>query len=231
MTDYKAKQILEENVAVYNTIAKDFSKTRTFLWHDLKDLRRYVEKGNTVVDIGCGNGRLSQLFWNLDVNYIGIDQSKNLIDIARERFPDGRFFVNNMIKTTLQDSIADTVFCIAAFQHLPSREFRVDALMEMRRILKPGGTIVMMNWNLYSDWARQKYTCNGGGDFSIPWKNKDGQVLGMRFYHGFLFEELHELANEVGLQIITQFYTKKGEVSSIGTGENILTVMKAAEEV
>jgi len=231
MNEYKAKQVLEQNHAVYNTIASDFSRTRGFLWADLRPLKKYAKDAQTVVDIGCGNGRLYQLFSHVDINYIGIDFSENLVTIARERFPQARFFVSNMIKTSLQDSIADVIYCIAAFQHLPSKEMRIQALQEMRRVLKPGGTIVMMNWNLFSDWAREKYVSDGSGDFFVPWKNANQEVLGLRYYHGFLLEELHDLATSVGLSIVQQHYSKKGEVSSLGPGENILTVMQASEDV
>ena len=231
MNEYRAKQILEQNHAVYNTIAADFSRTRGFLWADLHPLKEYAKDVHTVVDIGCGNGRLYQLFSHMDVNYIGIDFSEELVAIARNRFPGARFFVSNMIKTSLQDSMADVIYCIAAFQHLPSREMRIQALQEMRRVLKPGGSIVMMNWNLFSDWAREKYESDGSGDFFVPWKNEEKEVLGLRYYHGFLLEELHELVQSVGLNIVKQHYCKKGEVSSLGPGENIITVMRAAEDV
>ena len=61
MNEYKAKQILEQNHAVYNNIAEEFSRTRGFLWADLQPLKEYARDAQTVVDIGCGNGRLYQL--------------------------------------------------------------------------------------------------------------------------------------------------------------------------
>lgn len=222
----KARKLIEQNKKVYNAIASRFSRTRDFLWDDLKIMRRFVTSEDTIVDLGCGNGRLYQLFRDLQVNYIGIDQSDELIRIARERFPGERFLVADMRDTHLKDNIADVVFCIAALQHMPTEETRVGVLKEMKRILKPGGTIVMLNWNLYSDWARKKYVGNEQSDFMIPWKDAEGNVLGERYYHGFFLEELHDLATAAGLEIVEQYYIKKGEVKSIGTGENIFTVIK-----
>ena len=40
-----------------------------------------------------------------------------------------------------------------------------------------------------------------------------------------MLEELHELAEAAELKIIQQWYTKDGKVSSLGPGDNILTVL------
>ena len=216
---------ISQNKKAYNAIAGKFSDTREFLWDDLKGLERYAKDGDTVLDIGCGNGRLYQLFQDMQVHYTGIDQSSELIAIAKKRFPDLRFIVSEMTDMAIQSNSADIIYAIASFHHLPTIELRVKALEEMKRLLKPQGKIVMLNWNLMSNWARKKYTSTNGNDFFIPWKDGKGNILETRYYHSFLLEDLHDLAEAAGLEIIEQHYIKKGKVSSIGPGENILTVL------
>lgn len=224
------KHITEELKRVYNRIADTFSQTREYLWEDLKPLARFVRPGMTIVDLGCGNGRLVQLLEGMPIEYIGVDQSEGLIALARKKFPQERFLVGELTNTRLQDACADLVFCIAAFHHLPTEALRIDALKEMKRLLKPNGHIVMINWNLYSDWARSKgFEPNEDGDFLIPWKNGQQDVLGERYYHGFLLEELHELAASAGLRIVEQHYTREGEPSSIGPGDNIFSRLQVAD--
>lgn len=219
---------IDQNKRVYNTIANTFSDTREFLWDDLKGLERFTNDHDTVLDIGCGNGRLYQLFSEKQVNYIGLDQSDQLIAIAKERFPEQRFLVSNMTKIPLQNEFADVIYAIASFHHLPNDTLRVQALQEMKRMLKKNGQIILLNWNLYSDWAREKYDGDEQGDYLIPWKDGNGNVLGVRYYHGFLLEDLHDLAEKAGLLIVEQHYIKKGKVSSIGPGENIFTRLVSA---
>ena len=226
MNSIRAQKVIRETRTVYNRLADLFSSTRDYVWNDVKPLIQYVSQGDTVIDLGCGNGRLYQLLGKNQVNYIGIDQSDKLIKIAREKHPGVRFLVSNMTKMALQNDIADSIFCIASFHHLPSAKTRVKALKEMKRILKDHGKIIMINWNLYSDWARGKeFEGDEKGDFYIPWKDAKKQVLGTRYYHGFMLEELHELAEAAELKIIQQWYTKDGKVSSLGPGDNILTVL------
>ncbi len=221
----KFHQYIDQNKRVYNAIATHFSDTRSFVWNDIIGLERFTVPGNTILDVGCGNGRLYQLFSKMQVQYIGIDQSEGLITIARKKFPLGRFLLGTMNNTALSEGSIDVIYAIASFHHLPTVSLRVQALQEMKRILKPNGTIIMLNWNLYSNWAREKYQGDEHSDFLIPWKDGDGKILGTRYYHGFLLEELHELAEQAGLSIVEQHYIKKGKVSSIGPGENIFTRM------
>lgn len=229
MTKDEAKQIINYQREVYDTIADHFSNTRRFLWKDLQTFNTFVEDKGTVVDLGCGNGRLYQVFDKKQVSYIGVDQSEKLIDIAKVRFPEGRFLVKDMTKTLLEEDTADAVFAIASFQHLPNRETRVAGLKEMKRIAKPGSFIVMTNWNLHSTWAQKKYAKHGPddhNDFYIPWKNSLGKTLGVRYYHGFTVEEIEELAKEAEVPIIEQRFIRKGEKSTKEDGQNILTIMK-----
>ncbi len=224
------RQIIEQNRKVYNAIAAHFSQTREFVWADLKPLAKYTRDGDTVLDLGCGNGRLYQIFADLQVRYVGIDQSEELIALAKKKFPEARFLVGNMLDTRVTEQSVDVVYCIAAFQHIPTTELRLQVLREIKRVLKPGGTLIMTNWNLYSDWARKKYTGDEQGDYYIPWKTSFGKNLGTRYYHGFLLEELLDLTEQTGFEMCEQYYVKRGEVASIGNGNNIISIAKPVEK-
>lgn len=227
--DKTSKQIIDQNKDVYNAIAHKFNSTRDYLWNDLKPLEQYVADGQTIIDAGCGNGRLYQLFKKNQVNYIGTDQSEGLIEIAKKRFPEGKFEVTGLTEMDLEEEIADRIFAIASFHHLPDTQTRLKSLKRLKRLLKPDGLLIMTNWNLYSDWAKGKnFKHDDKGNFFIPWLNPRKEVLGERYYYGFVFEELYELAEAAGLEIVKQYYTKDGEETSIGPGDNILTVMKKA---
>ncbi|PIR74883.1 MAG: hypothetical protein COU35_00220 [Candidatus Magasanikbacteria bacterium CG10_big_fil_rev_8_21_14_0_10_47_10] len=227
MDDTQAKKVIRETSAAYNIIAGLFSSTRDYVWNDVKPLLATVVPNTTTLDIGCGNGRLYQELAKNQVNYIGIDNADKLIDVAKEKYPAARFIASDMTKIPLQEGVADMIFSIASFHHLPTDDLRVRALREMKRLLKPEGRIVMLNWNLYSNWARSKgFSGDENGDFYIPWKDAKKQVLATRYYHGFMLEDLHDLAEQAGLMIERQYYSKDGKESSLGPGDNIVTVMR-----
>ncbi len=219
------QEIIQQNKDVYNRIAKEFFHTRQIVWDDLLPLARFAKAGDKILDLGCGFGRLSELFKDLSVDYVGVDQSEKQIEIAKKTFPNLKFIVAEMQALPLKDEEFDIVYCIATFHHLPDETTRVVALREMKRVLRSGGKIVMTNWNLGSDWAKEKYHSDNGKDFMVPWKDAAGQVIGERYYYNFEKQELKNLCREAGLTVIEQYYTKRGEESTVQTGENLVTII------
>ena len=230
MDKNQATKLIEQNLRVYNTIAKHFSDTRQYVWEELKPLASFVTEGDTVLDLGCGNGRLYQIFQDLPISYIGVDQSEELLVLAHKHFHQGKFVQGSMLKIPFPDQSVHVIFCIAAFQHIPGREMQIQALKEMKRVLKPGGKLLLSNWNLYGEWGLKqvhtgKYKQIESGDFLVPWRDAEGEVLGERYYHGFTIEELAGLFKEVGLTVQDQYYVKKGKHSDKEKGENIISVV------
>lgn len=215
-------------MSTYDDFATEFSQTRQYLWDDLKPLAKYTRNGNKVLDLGCGNGRLYQLFEGMSIDYVGLDQSEELIKKAQEKFPEVNFAVGDMRELPFPDDSYDIIYSIAVFHHLANAEDRLKALSEIRRVLKPGGKVVMTNWNLLGKWGSEqvekgKYK-RWEKDFTVPYKNPEGEVLGERFYHGFDLDELEGLLTEAKFDLQENYYIKKGERSNLESGENIVSV-------
>ncbi len=110
MNKVSSQQIIEQNKDIYNNIAAHFSSTRAFLWRDLESLVRFVKEKDRVLDIGCGNGRLYQLFVNLSISFTGVDISERLVKIAKERYPNCVFEAANMTWLPFADKKFDVIF-------------------------------------------------------------------------------------------------------------------------
>ena len=144
-----AQALLKLSEEEYDTYATEFSDTRKFFWRELEFLKEYVHKESRVLDIGCGNGRLVDMFEGMEINYTGIDSSKELIKIAKkERGSKGSFFHANALELPFDDGTFDTVFSIAVLHHVPSEAYRAQFVSEIHRVLKPGGTCVVTTWNI-----------------------------------------------------------------------------------
>ena len=107
-----------------------------------------VYQGGTVVDIGCGDGRLC---WRYNIcppeSYIGVDPGATMIQTLRSKTGErGRGVVATAEVTTLPDACADLVVCSECFEHLTDPGV---ALREFTRILKPGGRIVIQSPSAY----------------------------------------------------------------------------------
>jgi len=99
----------------------------------------------------------------------------------------------------------------------------------MKRVVKQGGRILLVNWNLLGKWGTEKVEKGDykrfGNDFSVPWRNSEQRVLGERFYHAFTLDEIELLCKEVRLRVEQNLYSKKGIKSDKENGENIITVL------
>jgi ubiquinone/menaquinone biosynthesis C-methylase UbiE len=236
----QSEKIIAANASAYDEIAEHFSSTRNFLWPDLTFILESVQAHYTVLDIGCGNGRLYQLFDEKSmaknnisvpsgVKYYGQDISSRLIDLAKNTYPDGVFEVSDMRDMSYPDEMFDLIVSLVAFHHLPDRGTQLDALREMYRVLKPSGKVILLNWNADSDWVGEKlaggdYRELGGRLFEVPWKDQNGVVRGIRTYFGFTPESISELADEVGLVVSDQYYLRHGERVGVGDGMNLVSV-------
>jgi len=213
----------------YNSFAGQFSQTREYLWDDIKPLIKYIKENDKVLDIGCGNGRLYHVLKEKQVFYTGLDLSEELIKIAKTKCPDTSFVVGDMKKLPFLADTFHAVFCVAAFHHLATAEERLQTLREMKRVVKSGGKILLVNWNLLGKWGMEKVEKGDykrfGNDFSVPWKNSEGKVLGERFYHAFTLDEIELLCKEVRLRVEQNLYSKKGQESDKENGENIVSVI------
>ncbi len=204
-----AKKILEKNKEDYEELAKEFSRTRAYPWPEIKPLIKYVKENNRILDLGCGNGRLFSLFKDKKVEYIGLDSCQELIEIARKKL-QVKFIVGDALNLPFQNNEFDVVFGVALLHHIPSEQFRQKVLKECRRVLKPGGFLIVTCWNLWQPRLMLKYRIwpmifgwrsrnLDWKDIFIPWKLPNRSLL--RYYHAFTLRELKRLVWRAGFEI------------------------------
>lgn len=230
------KQGIAQNRRAYDCIAGDFFIKKQREWEGWKQswkyLTKYAKKGDKVLDVGCGFGRLYHLLEDLQVNYVGIDQSEEQIKLARREFPSQEFMIAEMTKLPFKNGEFDIIYCLAVFHHLLDKETQLAALREMKKTLKPEGLVVIANWNLFGADRQEKikdgdYESMGENNFMVPWKNTAGKIIGERYYHAFTLVELKDLFQLSGFEVEDNYYTKKGERSDVEEGENIVTVAQS----
>jgi trans-aconitate 2-methyltransferase len=96
----------------------------------------------TILDAGCGSGRLTELLIERvpDGRVIGVDASASMIEAARARLGDGvDLRVADLVALDLGGETVDVVFSTATFHWIADH----DALFaSLRRALRPGGRLV-----------------------------------------------------------------------------------------
>jgi ubiquinone/menaquinone biosynthesis C-methylase UbiE len=174
----------------------------------VKDL---VKPNNRVLDFGCGNGRLAGFLENIYGEYVGVDISQKLLNIAKQRYSNEKTeFIKisgQAAKLPFRDNHFDVVFSIAVFHHFPSKEYSLKLAKELHRVLAPGGKFVITVWNL---WQKQylKYhqkTTKSWIDAEIPFKS--GEKVFSRYHHPFRVGEMESLFEEASFKTLK---TKEG---------------------
>ncbi len=112
----------------------------------LPNLIRLVapKRGESVVDLACGNGFFSEAFAKEGAQVTGIDVSEELITIARKNAPSVSFHVGSAEKFDIvSDESKDKVVIVLAIQNI---EHTAKVFAEAARVLKPGGVLhIVMN--------------------------------------------------------------------------------------
>jgi 2-polyprenyl-6-hydroxyphenyl methylase/3-demethylubiquinone-9 3-methyltransferase len=80
-----------------------------------------LKSGTRILDVGCGNGFLCGEFLKRDCEVVGIDLSRQGIELARREYPDARFELleaDTRILERLQEAPFDIVVSTEVVEHL-----------------------------------------------------------------------------------------------------------------
>ncbi len=106
-------------------------------------LAERVGGAGAICDVGCGPGQIAAYLRTRSAETCGIDLSPEMVKQAQRLNPDITFRQGNMLSLT---GISDNAFGgAAAFYsiiHVP-RPAVVDALRELRRVVRPNGTLLL----------------------------------------------------------------------------------------
>lgn len=111
-----------------------------------------VPRDARILDYGCGQGRLAAELIELGYIYVlGIDSSPEMIRVASERVPGASFLLNDGERLPLGDTSLDAVLLFAVLTCIPSDDTQKNLLREFKRILRPGGLLLMSDYPLQAD--------------------------------------------------------------------------------
>ena len=112
-----------------------------------------VGPGDRVLDIGCGPGYFARMLAEAvgtEGTVVGIDAAPEMIDYASRkahRLSNCRFQSGTAESLAFPDAAFDLVVSSLMMHHLPD-EVRHQAVREMRRVLRPGGTLLLADFTI-----------------------------------------------------------------------------------
>jgi SAM-dependent methyltransferase len=128
--------------SAFQKSAADVVRELEFELHRLSGIREDIARSRAL-EIGCGPGRLLLPLKDHFDEIWGVDISEEMIRIAEERLrsvPNVHVLVNSGSDLALfADNSFSFVYSYIVFQHIPSKEIVLNYLLEIKRVLMPGG--------------------------------------------------------------------------------------------
>ncbi|WP_123537464.1 class I SAM-dependent methyltransferase [Halosimplex salinum] len=185
--------------ATYDRIADHFSKTREYPWPEVEDFLD-GRSGTVGLDIGCGNGRHTELLAECCERAVGVDLSRGILETASDRAADrgGSYALaqGDASRLPVRDGVVDVAVYVATLPHLPTRETRVASLDELARVLSPDGRALVSAWSTEHD----RFDRTEGFDTTVEWTLPGGEAVD-RFYHIYDPDEFRADVAASGLEL------------------------------
>ena len=170
---------------VYDDIADHFSKTREYAWPEVEAFLDSTDS-HRGLDVGCGNGRHTELLADHVDTAVGFDVSSGLLKTARKRMATrdwtATFVQGDAATLPFASEAFDVGVYVATLHHLPTAAARRRSLDELARVLRGGGRALVSAWSTAHDRFDADPDAETGFDTTVDWTLPGGETV-PRFYH------------------------------------------------
>jgi SAM-dependent methyltransferase len=237
-TPTSVEQFESRNSTVYDddSVARSYAAESALqpaevaIFSQLQDLL----KNRPVLDIGVGGGRTTDHLLRLSSDYVGVDYSARMVEVAKQRYPQVSFEVAD---ARFLQRFADSHFGLVLFSFngidYIHHEGRLQALKEMWRKVALGGWLVFSSHNraafqpepsfqfslhpfrLWSEWLRTKHLRNGRkleqhtAEYAIVNDGAHGSRL-LTYYIDHA-QQVRQLQS-VGIKDTVEIYDRRGKL-------------------
>ncbi|WP_080903043.1 trans-aconitate 2-methyltransferase [Parabacteroides sp. Marseille-P3160] len=122
--------------------AQEYSHDFSFVHHYGEDVLKLLDihPGDTVIDLGCGNGALTMRLSEMGAHAIGIDASSEMLEMANSHYPELVFRQADALNFTVEEP-AEALFSNAVF-HWIDKDKQGMLMTQINRALKLRGQLV-----------------------------------------------------------------------------------------
>lgn len=138
MEDYFSPRYIEKQ---YDEMARSYNGNRHLFDNSsqLEELGKLVNKGDKVLDAGCGSGiPAAEYFVELGCEVVGVDISGKMIELAEKNVPGGEFHKADLLDIEYPRAHFDLIISFYCQFHIRKKS-QGKALKEFHYLLKPGG--------------------------------------------------------------------------------------------
>ena len=136
---------------MFDSVADSYDKTNDLLsfgqarlWRGKVARAVNAKAGEQILDIAAGTGTSSMAFLSEGVRVVAADFSKGMLEVGKKKYPKLEFVFADAMKLPFQDQEFDVVTMSFGLRNVQDHKV---ALGEFRRVLKPGGRLVICEFS------------------------------------------------------------------------------------
>lgn len=144
------------------------------------------------VDVACGTGRHLARLAELGHHVVGVDQSPEMLETARQRMPHARLCLGTMGRLPVRSASSDLTVCSLALEHEADPE---PAVAELARVTRVGGRVLISDVHPFAillDHQAQFESASGGRVLIRAYPHFHGRLLELFGRNGFVVEQCIE---------------------------------------
>ncbi len=131
------------------------NRTESAFTNVIDVINQYIPKNSQLLEFGCGTGNLAYLIAKDGYTVLGVDISERFIDYAKKAYTEETqylaFKTVDFGKLPFNDNSFDCIYTCAVLEHC----YDVDKiLLDINRLLRPGGYLIIATPNLLSPFTR-----------------------------------------------------------------------------
>jgi ArsR family transcriptional regulator len=132
----------------FGRLAGEWDSVRNELFGDrvtLVSMLGLVPRDWVVADLGCGTGNVAEILAPYVRRVLAVDQSEPMLDAARKRLAGHTnvdFLKGDLENLPIDSDTVDAAACVLVLHHISEPEL---ACREISRILRPGGTAIIVD--------------------------------------------------------------------------------------
>jgi tRNA (uracil-5-)-methyltransferase TRM9 len=212
--EYTIRRLNVINREFYASVAEDFDTTRGKPWPGWQRLLPLLHLPLSVLDAGCGNGRLGVFLaqrLGTSIQYHGIDSNPALIEHARQSLQhiETQFELRDIVEQPPDAGQYDLAALLGVLHHIPGAERRRALIRTLAERVAPDGLLVFTCWRFYeyprfrdrivpmpADLSAEP------DDYLLDWRRG---ANALRYCHYVDDAELAQLIDASGLRLVLQY--------------------------
>lgn len=180
-------------VNVFDNMATEYVEYFGDDWEFIDEIKKFAsqfKKKSTILDLGCGSGYITNYLCDLGMDATGIDFSKEMIKIAKTKYPKLKFLLADFldIENHFEENSVDGLIAIYSLYFIPREKFK-SMLSSLSKILKDGGKFLFVT------------QIGKGEDFVTTPLMKDNNINDKLYVNYYMKEELESILSENNFSI------------------------------